>query len=62
MNGKALRCFDTIQSLCRRSCSILVCVLEIDPELISSRWNSILSFIFGDFGGRIMPSFRKESK
>ena len=59
---EALRCFDTIQSLCRRSRSILMCVLEIIPELISSLQNSILSFIFGEFEGSRFAEFQKEVK
>ena len=59
-----LRCFDTIQSLCRGSRSVLVCIQEIDPELISSLQNSILSFIFEEFGGGggCFAKSRKESK
>ena len=57
-----LRCFDIIQSLCRRSRSILVCILEIDPELISSLQNSILSSIFGEFWGPRFAEFQKGVK
>ena len=52
-------CFDTSQSLCRQSHSILVSIREIGPELISSLQNSILSFIFGEFGLPRSAEFQK---
>ena len=54
-----LRYLNTIYSLCRRSRSILVCMLEIDPELISSLSSSILSFIFRDCRGLHFAEFKK---
>ena len=35
---------------------------RIDPELISSLWNSILNFIFGEFGGPRFAEFQKGVK
>ena len=56
METAFLRCFDTMSTI-----SNSVCIQEIGIELISSLENSILSFIFGDFGGRVLPSSSKES-
>ena len=39
-----------------------MCILEIGPELISSLQNSILSFVFGDFGGPRFAEFQQRVK
>ena len=36
-----------------------MCVLEIVPELISNLYNSILNFVFGDFGGLRFAEFQQ---
>ena len=40
------RCFETYQGLCPRSRSVLVFILRIYPEQMSSLWNSVLSGTF----------------